>query len=51
MQKYLERAADADEQARHARTETERQAFLEIARPWRSLAEREGDKPPEQERS
>ena len=41
MEKYLERAEDAERQARTARNNEERRAFLEIAKLWRSLAERE----------
>ena len=48
MEKYRERAAEAEAQARRARNEREREAFLEVARLWRSLADSHGEKPAEQ---
>lgn len=42
---YLKQAEQADDLARRASTPTERTSFEEIARLWRQLAERTGQKP------
>jgi hypothetical protein len=50
MEEYRVRAELAERQARRARNLEDREAFLEVARLWRNLAERGHDHGPQRPR-